>query len=100
MAGRSISSPPTAQFLPGYGAPGLFGEPERFEPGAFIAYLAADFDADGLLDMLGYRLWSGGGAYIVMLNHADAAQRQSSAGTDSSCAIRVRCAIRHALAGR
>jgi hypothetical protein len=54
-------------FLPGHGAPGNFGEPQRFDAGAFLGYLAADFNADGLLDLLGY--WVGRtGEYIVMLN--------------------------------
>ena len=52
-------------FLPGYGAQGEFGEPQPFAPTTFLGFVSADFNGDGLLDLLGT---GDVGESIVMLN--------------------------------
>lgn len=54
-------------FLRGVGD-GTFLAPRRFSPGSFIDYHAADFNRDGLTDLIGFQDYANGGGEIIMLN--------------------------------
>lgn len=54
-------------FLRGLGD-GTFLAPRRFAPGAFVDMHAADFNRDGLTDLIGFSDYANGGREIIMLN--------------------------------